>query len=460
MKDVIYKLYGKIREIAKKLLGISYTPSYRLVNVNESELSNDSLVIRKEDKCAFFNEKIMILGTVAKQELFPTENVVKIGSFSRLQDSFVRNSRHRTLGVEYAAAVSSWKIFIQNSKIPQGYRNEGLSYAGYIAETQNWCLPSWIWTNAALVRMNCFCGNFGEAKRITDILVSMQRPEGGWIVRFDYDAKGAIPVLAPNDSAYIANNACLEMYLATNDRRYLDSAERCANWIIETARSDGMVYVGYDFRESKWQKKYNIVDVGFTMGLFSRLYQVNEDRKYKDFLNRFADKYIELFYIRDKGFATSLDKDDCKKGGMFGRGQAWALEGLIPYYKLNKEKRIEVIINNTIKTLLKCQTHDGGWPYNLTRKLMGLDCKATAIIALALWKWYEINPDRIDCLNAAENALKWCANHTEKIGRGKGGIFSYSTEGAIVHSHYTSTAFVYSCAYAVELDTALKRINR
>lgn len=453
---MIYELYGKAHRTAKALLRRSYVPTYRLVSVPPSELTQNLFSVTESDRSEFINDHRISEGTVSGEDIFPLENVVKIGTFSRLKDSFDLQKRVGSTGVKHDDAAIVWNKFIAASKIPDGYRNAGLSYAGFIMEADSWCLPSWIWTNAAVVRMNCSYGDLEEARRITDILVSKQQPEGGWIVRFDYDVQGAVPIWAPNDSAYVANNACIEMYLATKEKKYLDAAELCAQWIITTARSDGMVFVGYNMREGKWQTKHNIVDVGFTAGLFSRLFQITGKQEYKSFLDRFVGKYIELFYIPGKGFATSIDEHDRILGGMFGRGQAWALEGLIPYYVLTGDKKTEEVINTTVSTLLGCQTKDGGWPYNLTRKLMGVDCKATSIIAASLLKWYDLQPDHTDCLIAAKRALIWCEKHTANSGAPKGGIFSYCTEGAIVHNMYTSTAFTYSCAYAIELWKMLK----
>lgn len=455
--NMIYELYGKVHKTVKKILGRSYSPKYRLVSISSSIIVDGYFHVMQEDNFKFFNEKTIELDKIKKHDLFPIENVVKIGTFRRLDDSYRIKYKKIPLGVPVCEAVDFWHEFIRHSVIPEGYRNAGLSYAGYIMEAQSWCLPSWVWINAATVRMYCKCGNINKAQKIADILVSLQKPEGGWIVRFDYDSKGAIPIWAPNDSAYVANNACLEMYLATKETKYLEAAELCGKWIMETTRPDGMVYIGFNMRESEWQKKHNIVDVGFTGGLFSRLYQVTEKKEYKIFLDRFIQRYIELFFIENKGFATSLDKNNHTFGGMFSRGQAWALEGLIPYYCLDQNIRVKNAINSTIETLIKCQTKDGGWSYNLTRKLMGIDCKAIPIIALSLWKWYELYPERTDCRDAAIKSLKWCAQHTAKEGQGKGGIFSYCTEGAIVHNMYTSTAFVYACAYAIELAEAVKR---
>lgn len=454
---MIYELYGKVHKIAKKVLGRATVPLYRLVSVPLSELEGDRFLVTDLENSEFFNEIEIKTGSIPKEAIFPIENVVKICTYSRLANSYNLRKRKISFGVEHNAALEKWARFIEASQIPEGYRNAGLSYAGFILDADSWCLPSWIWTNAAIVRMNCSWGKIEEARRITNILLTMQKAEGGWIVRYDYDNKGAIPIWAPNDSAYIANNACLEIYFATRDEKYLEAAERCAQWIIDTARPDGMVYVGYNIREAKWQKKHNIVDVGFTAGLFIKLFQITGYPKYKTFIDRFVKKYIELFYIQGKGFATSLDENDHILGGMFGRGQAWALEGLIPYYIESKDIKVKKVIDCTIKTILACQTRDGGWPYNLTRKMMGIDCKATPIIAVSLYRWYELNPNRTDCLNAARKALTWCENHTAKDDKCEGGIFSYCTEGAIVHDMYTSTAFTYSCAYAIELAAMLGR---
>lgn len=93
-----------------------------------------------------------------------------------------------------------------------------------------------------------------KARIIVDKIIELQQDCGGWIVRNDYDSEGAVPVLAPNDSAYTANNACLEFYLSTGEQKYLDATVKCAEWIINTAREDGMVYVGYDTKRKHWQK--------------------------------------------------------------------------------------------------------------------------------------------------------------------------------------------------------------
>lgn len=129
-----------------------------------------------------------------------------------------------SMGVKLENAVETWNVFIYTSLQNTG-KYCGLLHAGFIAENREWCLPSWIWTNSATVRELCFIGKLDQAKILANKLADYQQECGGWIVRNDYDKKGAIPMLAPNDSAYIANNCFLSVYEKTNDSRYNPLAE-------------------------------------------------------------------------------------------------------------------------------------------------------------------------------------------------------------------------------------------
>ena len=382
--------------------------------------------------------------------------VKKILGRSSLTAGEILRSSSFSMGVKIENAVETWNVFIGRSLQYSG-KYCGLPHAGFIAENNEWCLPSWIWTSSATVRELCLVGKLDQAKVLANKLADYQQECGGWIVRNDYDKKGAIPVLAPNDSAYIANNCFLSIYEKTRDTRYIDIARKCADWIIKTARFDGMVYVGYNIRDEKWYKSSVIVDVGFTAGLFARLVEFTNEEKYLNFLRNFIARYIELFYIPNKhGFCTSIDVNNHQQGGMFGRGQAWALEGLIPSYRVLKDKFIKKVIDDTILNLVCKQHKDGGWAYNFTKPLLGIDCKAVSVIAKNMMDWYSITQDDRIRLSA-KKALDWCCKHTAVEGDAIGGIFSFCMEGAIVQNLYTSCAFVYSSVYAIELYQMLER---
>ena len=427
-----------------------------MVSLNPSNFSKNEEI---EINGSYINDiEIDIPININKKNLFSVENIVAIGSNSNLKDSYVvKKNSNLSFGVNIKDAELAWESFLNTSIIPNGYKNGGLHYTGYIADDINeWCLPSWIWTNAALVRMYCNKGKTTNALQIADLLLKQQLECGGWIVRNDYKAEGAIPTLAPNDSAYIANNAFIELYKATNKAVYLNAAKKCADWIIETARPDGLVWSGYDMKNKNWVKDYIIVDTGFTAGLFANLYDITHDNKYKIFLEKFVSQFVKLFFNpSNKGFSTSLNRQDKQIGGMFARGQAWALEGLIPAYRVLKNEKLKQVIDVTISNLLGKQLQNGGWAYNFSKSLLGEDCKGVAVIAKNLMEWnlIEQNDQVVKC---AHKALDWCVKQTASSGECKGGIFSFCMEGAVVHNFYTTTAFVYSSAYAIELYDMLK----
>lgn len=366
---------------------------------------------------------------------------------------------NRHLGADVRGVEDLWRQFTDDSVITGDDEFNGMHYAGYILEAGKWCLPSWIWTNAAIIRVLASDGRIDLAKKKGALLASRQLDCGGWIVRNDYDSNGAIPMLAPNDSAYIANNAFLTLYKSTHDVSYLGIAEKCAAWIMETSRKDYMVYTGYNLRDGLWDKRNIIVDVGFTGGLFANLYMLTGKKVYRDFLLRFSNRYIELFYNPAfKGFATSIDCNNQQQGGFFGRGQAWALEGLIPAYKATGSPVIKEVIEHVVNTLVRLQNLDGSWSYNLSRRNLGNDCKGVPVIAKALADWYEITGD-CRLIESVSRAYGWCCRHTCQSGEATGGIFSFCTEGGVVKDLYASCAFVYSAAYALELHAFLSKIK-
>ena len=446
------ELYGWAHKTAKRILKKSneLPDTVKLVSFPESSFSDGVCTTTGSG----FTNEVLYSGQIRKQDVYPVENLVP--STTPFPASFTGKSISFTAAKKLDDAEKKWSKLIASATIPIGYRNAGLLYAGFIKEEGEWCLPSWIWTNAATVRWYCVDGDIEQAKALGDRLVSLQQDCGGWIVRNDYSKEGVSPQLAPNDSCYIALSCCLELYKATGEEKYLESAERCAAWVMKTAREDGLVWFAFDTRKQEWVKDRNIVDTGFTAGLFAKLYEVTGKEEYKEFLIRFIQKYIEVFYIpSEKCFSTAIDGNDKQYGGAFGRGQGWALEGLIPAYRVLRDESVMKTIEDTIETILRLQTPTGGWSYNLLKPSMGEDCKAVPVIARCLLDWNEIEKNERLVL-AAKKALDWCVKHTAADSIAEGGIFSYTIEGAIVHHMYTNTAFTYGSSYALEVAHQLK----
>ena len=146
----------------------------------------------------------------------------KILGRSNLSAGCILKCQKIKFGVSKESALKYWTTFVSNATITSDHAFSGTLYAGYIAEVRKWCLSSWIWTNAATVRMFCSTNKLTEAILLADNLAEYQLACGGWIVRNDYDKQGAVPMVAPNDSAYIANNAFVELYISTKEQKYLD----------------------------------------------------------------------------------------------------------------------------------------------------------------------------------------------------------------------------------------------
>ena len=454
-----YELYGMIHRTAKKLLNRNndLPDTVKLVSFPEEKLQGRVFMVKDGD---FINEISLGENKIYQSQVYPIENLVSSKFDENYPVSFQKKKEKHKCATDLESARSVWPKFLEMSVIGDGYRNAGMHYAGYIQECQAWCLPSWVWTNAAVVRYYCSVGEIEKARKLGDFILKQQQPCGGWIVRNDYTRKGVSPQLAPNDSCYIALNCCLELYESTKEKKYLDAAVRNAKWTEETARPDGMVWFAFDTSKDEWVRDHNIVDTGFTAGLFARLYEITGEEHYLTFLKRFTAAYVKAFYMpKEKCFSTAIDGNDHQYGGAFGRGQGWALEGLIPAYRILKDVEIKRIIDECINTILSLQLKNGGWSYNLLKPMMGEDCKAVPVIARCLLDWYRTgNPDK-RILKAVEMSLQWCAKHTVINGEEAGGIFSYTIEGAVVHHMYTSTAFVYGSSYALEVYNSLKKFK-
>ncbi len=434
---------------------------YTFVKLDDALEKTVRLEIIKPCKTFYINDRLykaredIMLET---KDLFPLENA--ISDSARITYSKLKRPSYVSENSSHAEGYSDLlREFVLQSIIPSGWANEGLHYAGYILERRSWCLPSWTWTNAAVVKSHIETGNYESAEKLANKLLDKQLDSGGWLVRFDFKdpSKGVFPVIAPNDSAYIASKAMIPMYQVSEERNYLESAIRCAEWIIEYGNHDGLVYIGYDASTNKWTKSYNIVDIGFTAELFCQLFKITGKNKFREFATKFINKYLSLFYIGKGEFATSIASTGKRIGGRFARGHAWALEGLIPYYEITQSPSIGNIIDEVISFLIKTQSPNGAWLYDLRKGIRGLIsgfyCKGTPIIASIIDEWSRTKRCEANCETneAVEKAIAWCKKNTRTEGPGIGCIFSYNFEGAIVHSNYTSTAFVYSNAYLLRL---------
>lgn len=449
---VVCRAYCAAHRAAKAVLGRSAEPKVTFFHCYTPE-DVKSVLSFQEDWSAAGSPAVndSDLFPTAAESLFWGENVIDAPRLG------VRGGSPAPRDAAYGTCDEAWRGFIDAARVPDGWRNSGLYAVCMARPSGQWSLSSWVWTTAAIARYHAMVADHCELSRIVGALLELQLPEGGWVVRHDFVGGRTTPMIAPNDSAYIANNALLSAYGSTGDGRYLEAAERCADWIISTAQPDGLVYLGKDAFSGKWVRDSNIVDIGFTAALFARLYVLTGRRAYRSFLERFCDAYVSAFRNPEDGsFATGIDGARRRHGGTFARGQAWALEGLIPAADALESPELYEVCEAIVRNLLSGQMRDGGWAYNMSAPLMGQDCKGVPVIALSLARWGSLSGDG-SALDASRRALEWCRAHTPLSGPFAGGIFSYCLEGCVTHDLYSQAAFTYSSSYALEAEALLNR---
>lgn len=447
------RTYGAVHRLAKRALGRSIAPAVEFRYTYSAEDAADLLATIKRSWPDGGHPPLN--GSAELPDgpagLFYGENGFDTRKLAG------RNSTVKFRGSEkkFASADEAWRSLLTESIVPPGWRNSGLHTVCYLRHSSQWSLSNWIWTSAAIARYYASVGDGYNLLRIADALMTHQLSSGAWVVRFDYLSGGTTPIVAPNDSAYIASHALLGAYELTKEQRYIDAAEKCAAWIMNTAQPDGMVPFGYDQSTGRWVTEVNIVDVGFTAELFTHLYTLTNNSDYLNFGQRFASAYISKFRDQaDGSFATSIRGDGRQFGGRFARGQAWALEGLIPIAMISEDTELEMVVDGIVDVLLESQRSDGSWAYNLEHRYSGADCKGIPVIAKSLATW-GVARNNTRALDAAAHALTWAREHTKLEGEAAGGIFSYSVEGGVTHSFYKEAAFVYASSYALETSLML-----
>jgi hypothetical protein len=363
--------------------------------------------------------------------------------------------------------IRIWERFIYASRIPAPWRNKGFHYSCFILDEDRWSSPSWIWTNAAIGRYYFRRGRISELCELADNFLQLQLSSGGWVVRYDLKGKEGMlsQTVAPNDSAYICANTLLPAFLASGDEKYLFNSTRCADWIMKFAHKDFLIHIGYELENKRWDTSANIVDIGFTVDLFIKLYQINGDSRYFEFAEKFIKIYLQTFYKGGGYFSTAIDGSGNHRGtSVFTRGHAWALEGLIPFYNLTGDPKIKEIIDDVVLFMLKLQGANGSWLHNfrpgLLQLLSGDDCKGTPVLANALLRWAGCNTDLTRSIEDAVNkAIAWCVRNTATCGTGAGGIFSWNPEGAFAGKRMTAAACIYSNCYLLEIVKDAKELS-
>lgn len=178
-----FRIYNDLRQLSRKIIKGSGAENFdkKFVSFNDHDFdSNGLLNVVGERREGYINER-PYSKPISKEQVYPVENLVTNDRARKhLKNSYKKKTEFNAEYCrEIVEAVAVWPKFIAASRIPEGYRNGGLLYTGFINEYQQWCLPSWVWTNASSIRYFCRSNKVDKAKLLGDKLLALQNFRGG-----------------------------------------------------------------------------------------------------------------------------------------------------------------------------------------------------------------------------------------------------------------------------------------
>ena len=198
------------------------------------------------------------------------------------------------------------KSGIQSNSI----KNKGGYYAWINSRTKNY---SYIYSEITgyLITYNCFIysqiknrTNLRAAELAADWLINKsQKPFGGFKC-FELVDKNLSIVDKSNFSYSFDNgvilNGLINLYKIKKKKKYLNSAIKCADWIIKCSNSDGLVKPLYDFKNKTFienQKSWSMLSGAYhakiAIGLFN-IYSILKRKKYLKLAKKIINQSIKI----------------------------------------------------------------------------------------------------------------------------------------------------------------------
>jgi len=248
--------------------------------------------------------------------------------------------------------------------------------------------------------------------KITEFIFSMQnndknsRAYGGFHYSFDKKT-------GQKDYKFVAGTnsktiyTLLDLYKITGDKKYLNSAERAADFLLTLQEKDGKISSYIIDKNNKYykNKKFSFLYNGQTLSALSRVYKIDNKEKYYLSAKKIADNFIKT--IQEKGCYLG---DDYRSPNPIS--SSWVVMSLIDFYKINPEKKYKDIIFKCSDELLLKQyqnknnllsygswensssTSGTGWigevmseVYNFCKKEKGSDCEKYKDSVIKASRW-------------------------------------------------------------------------
>ena len=193
------------------------------------------------------------------------------------------------------------------------------------------------------------------AKNSANWLINLNKKHGGIIQSLNNNQK-----LVYSFDTAICANGLLDCYDLTNDKTYLDTAEKLLNWISnEVLNSNGTLKPFYDlnskkFDESKdvWYKQKGCLHVKTTIP-FIHFYRITKNENFLKIGLNIADS-INYFINEDGSVRLHIDQKIIHLHSL-----CYALEGLIHVYDITRDQKYLSICINAINWCISKIQNDG-----------------------------------------------------------------------------------------------------
>ncbi len=148
----------------------------------------------------------------------------------------------------------------------------------------------------------------------------------------------------------------LKLYGLSGDRKYLESAEIAADWLVTIQESDGSMkpYIRYDAEKKKWVHgvKDSILYDGEVLSALSRIYLITGNKKHYQAAEKIAQHFAQKYEEAGKSYIVGETRS---KNPI---SNSWVVMSYIDFYKASRDDYYKEVIFDLSDLILKNQKND------------------------------------------------------------------------------------------------------
>lgn len=329
---------------------------------------------------------------------------------------------------------------------------------------------NWTWGPAMKFLLDAAkLGEFGNPQELTEYAVSM----ADCVLRFQHPVTEDVllsgvglgrwqnDLMHPNctmgyysiaDSGFCAKWGLSQVYAKTKDSKYLDSMLALYDTAITWVDKFGVI-------PSDFQDDINcfldrtLNETMFGMGLFTELFKLTGDEKYKNQGIRYFDALVSALYLGEGVWARIYLQEEKKNLGFNNdsKGHGWAMDGLLCANELAPENPSYLEkAKKTADFIMQYQHSDGHFNnFFAQEESGGVGEKSTGLWSWLLYRLYaETHEEKY--VAAARKALIYMINSMDDGQEDpnlRGGVIANSHQSGIIYRPYFKMACTYATSF-------------